>query len=572
MDKNLKNFFQKKEIKEIEKEINKILKENETINFYYSQNFELKDELQLITKNDLKLFYFIFLFIFKTSKYKDIQIFFRMKNKKIICNENTIDKHKNNNLQILIQKFINICLFNHNNLSLYFGIQSSLFIIKILKLTKIFFLNDYIEENNLKEILILQIILCLYKINEKNKDEDNKIKNINQLYLVIDYLRSFCRNNNYYFKEYKMNQFNNIVSSLLKIINKNIIYNYYNQLLLSRNKKFFNLIELSRITSIGVTSMIIKTLVTVYKYKLNIDYILDDLSDQFLYNIKNETINNKTNSLIAKNILLNEILEKEKMSFKEKSIFIKEGFYFNDFDNNGIICESFNKFPHENDGYSIVVSFNLIIDNNEIINKKKLLYTIFSLVNKDNNILMQIFIEDCVLKMRLKKEKNIFEIGEINSNTNNVLWLIQKREKKHKMIFFLNNKKNVLNSAYYPEGIYKVNLGFDLVEKNISKNNFVGIIGTFILFKKCFVKDENDFINITKLTELKANYEDIIYTKVNKELYFLDKNLNLILNKLSNNIDINKDIEIIISTKSLGLLDYNNLNELKSEFNFFFFS
>ena len=571
MDKNLKNFFQKKEIKEIEKEINKILKENETINFYYSQNFELKDELQLITKNDLKLFYFIFLFIFKTSKYKDIQIFFRMKNKKIICNENTIDKHKNNNLQILIQKFINICLFNHNNLSLYFGIQSSLFIIKILKLTKIFFLNDYIEENNLKEILILQIILCLYKINEKNKDEDNKIKNINQLYLVIDYLRSFCRNNNYYFKEYKMNQFNNIVSSLLKIINKNIIYNYYNQLLLSRNKKFFNLIELSRITSIGVTSMIIKTLVTVYKYKLNIDYILDDLSDQFLYNIKNETINNKTNSLIAKNILLNEILEKEKMSFKEKSIFIKEGFYFNDFDNNGIICESFNKFPHENDGYSIVVSFNLIIDNNEIINKKKLLYTIFSLVNKDNNILMQIFIEDCVLKMRLKKEKNIFEIGEINSNTNNVLWLIQKREKKHKMIFFLNNKKNVLNSAYYPEGIYKVNLGFDLVEKNISKNNFVGIIGTFILFKKCFVKDENDFINITKLTELKANYEDIIYTKVNKELYFLDKNLNLILNKLSNNIDINKDIEIIISTKSLGLLDYNNLNELKSEFNFFFF-
>ena len=225
MDKNLKNFFQKKEIKEIEKEINKILKENETINLYYSQNFELKDELQLITKKDLKLFYFVFLFLFKTSKYKDIQIFFRKKNKKIICNEKTKDK-PNNNLQILIQKFINICLFNHNNLSLYFGIQSSLFIKKILKLAKIFFLNNYIEENNLKEILFLQIILCLYKINEKIKDEDNKIKNINQLYLVIDYLRSFCSNNNYYMKEYKINQFNNIVSSLLKIINKNIVYYY----------------------------------------------------------------------------------------------------------------------------------------------------------------------------------------------------------------------------------------------------------------------------------------------------------------------------------------------------------
>ena len=128
------------------------------------------------------------------------------------------------------------------------------------------------------------------------------------------------------------------------------------------------------------------------------------------------------------------------------------------------------------------------------------------------------------------------------------------------MIFFLNNSKNILNNVYYPEGNYKINLGFDGIGST-SKNNFVGIIGTFMIFKKCLIKDENDFINITKLTELKGNYEDIIYTKTRKEWSFIDKNLNLILNKISNDINIYEDIEIIISTKSLGLYNYNYLNE-----------
>ena len=565
MDKNLKRNFHIKEINEIKKELNKILEGADFLNLLNKKNFEFKDESQYITKNDLKIFNFIFLFLFKTTKYKDFQIFLIKHNKKKFFIENRIDKY--NNLKLLIQKFINICLINHNNLSCHFCVSNSLFTNKILKLAKIFFIGGCIDENNLKEIIKVQLILCLYDKNWKNKNENNNIKNINQIYLVIDYLISFCSIRNYFMKEYQIKQFNNIVSNILNIINKNIISNYYNQILLSRNKKFYNLIELSRIVSLGLTSVIIKILVTVYKHKINIDYIFDDLSNQFLYSIKKETISHKTNLLMAKNIFLNEILEKEKISYKEESIFIQDGFYFNDFCNNGIVCESFNKFPHENDGYSIVVSFRLITDN-KTINKEKALYSIFSLVNKDNNILMHLFIEDDKLKIKIKKEKNIFEIGEINKNKNYVLWLIQRKEKKHKMIFFLNNNKNILNSAYYPEGVFKINLGFERCDdNNVSKNNFVGIIGTFILFKKCLFKDENDFINITKLIELKGNYEDIIYAKVNKELCFLDKNLNLILNKLSNDIDINKDIEIIISTKSLGLLDYSNLNNLNGQFN-----
>jgi hypothetical protein len=208
--------------------------------------------------------------------------------------------------------------------------------------------------------------------------------------------------------------------------------------------------------------------------------------------------------------------------------------------------------------------------NKNITNDNKI-YTIFSLMNKDNNI-FHFFIEGNKLKLRVKKEKNPKELYEISNNTNYVLWIIQSKLKKHKMILYLNKSKNIINSLPYPEGYYKINLGFSNCNNPDynSKDNFVGIIGTFIIFKKCLIKDENDNINITKLTELKANYEDIIYVNCKREWGFIDKNINWILNKMENDINIYTDIDIIISTKSLGnlnlLYDKNNiLGELNSE-------
>jgi hypothetical protein len=184
-------------------------------------------------------------------------------------------------------------------------------------------------------------------------------------------------------------------------------------------------------------------------------------------------------------------------------------------------------------------------------------------MNKENN-LVHIYIENNKLKLRIKKEKKIHELYDIKNNFNYVLWIIQSKARKHKMILFLNGSKYIINSIYYPEGYFKINLGFSNCNNNyISKDNFEGIIGTFILFKKCLIKDENDNINIIKITELKGNYEDIIYIKSKREWGFINKDINLILNKMSNDIDIYQDIELIISTKSLGNLDFlydaNNL-------------
>lgn len=91
------------------------------------------------------------------------------------------------------------------------------------------------------------------------------------------------------------------------------------------------------------------------------------------------------------------------------------------------------------------------------------------------------------------------------------------------MIIYLNENKTILSGIYYPVGNYKINIGCNIDKNNIATDNFIGIIGTFILFNKCLVKDEKDFRNITKLIELKGNYEGITYADCKKNGTLLTK-------------------------------------------------
>ncbi len=578
MENKIKKNMIKKDIKTIKKDIFKIIKEVEFINNYYKENIKDLDTNYLITPKDIKIFQFFFKYLFESLKFKDIHIFFIIKNKNIISRQNPdnlgISKNILEKIKYIIPKFINLCLLNYIELAKCLGLNDKYFYDNILKIAKILFLNDFINEKDLQMILFIQFILCLYN---KNNKKNSNIQNEKQIYLVTEYLLTFCSNNNCQMSNEKIGKFNQIISYLLDKMDESLSLdnNYSNKYLLARNKFFYRTIYLTQITSItlspDITSKIIKILVKIYAYKFNLDYIFEDLSDQFLYHTKKESLSCKTYLLMAKNKLLNDILEKEKQILKGEDGFIKNGFYFSDCPKNGIICDSVNKFPNENDGYSIVISFRLMNTTNKIDTNDNKVYTIFSLMNKDNNI-FHFYIEGNKLKLRVKKEKSPKELYEISNNTNYVLWIIQSKLKKHKMILYLNKSKNIINSLPYPEGYYKINLGFSNCNNPdyISKDNFVGIIGTFIIFKKCLIKDENDNINITKLTELKANYEDIIYVNCKRDWGFIDKNINWILNKMENDINIYTDIDIIISTKSLGnlnlLYDKNNiLGELKSE-------
>ena len=366
MEENINiKIIRKKEIAINKKEIFLLIKDAESINQYYKDSLKSFDLNYIITPKDIKKLNFIFQYFFKSLKHKDIQIFFRLKNKKIISKQNSNRGHISKKLieknKYFIPKFINFCLINKTEFAKYLNIPYEYFTDNILKIIKILFLNDFITEKEMKYILFIQIILCLYKKKEKFLN----IQNINQIYLVINYLLSFCSNNNYNMNDNKIEQFNDIISYIIDEINDYVLVNknYTNKYLLSKNKSFYNIIGLSGIGADSVKSKIIKILVYIYAYQLNIDYVFDDLSEQFLYKIEKETILNKTNLLIEKNNFINSLLEKEKFLLKEEELFIKNGFYFSDFPNNGIECHSINTFPNKNDGYSIVISFRLMNNN-----------------------------------------------------------------------------------------------------------------------------------------------------------------------------------------------------------------
>ena len=534
------------------------------INNFLLKNENLKSDL-IIDLKELDLFNFFLISLLKTSKIREIKTFLKLNkeyykknNDHIIFNKRTSELY--DKLKLLLPKFFNICIFNSYNLCKFIKYDNKNFIKKIFELIRLYYLNNLIDDDSLINIIRLKLISCLYKenanlFNKEILDIKNKIiVNTVSFEVIIDFLVSFKSVD---LSKKKITSFINIINNTMKII-EDLFFTYNNIFLISNATSFYKLIELSQI-SLDCIDNIIPLLMKVYKFSFKIDYVLSDLSEQFLFK-KNENINKKNNNIIAKNYFLYELFYYEYLMVKEEKYLIKHGFVFNDNPNNGIILYNNDSFTFPNESFSIVISFSLINDNiknkklpkNFIDNRK---YTIFSLSKNENIISFNIFIEKNILKMTLFGK--VYELFDnIEYNQTYVLWqFLLSNNKKSKTIFYLNERKAVKENLFYPKGIYDINLGFD---SNKNQNNFVGILGTFILFNKSFIKDENS--KNTKfyegiINELKADYEDIIYINYNVEFSPLEPETQKIIEKLSNS-DIQGTIEIIISSKSVMSNDF----------------
>ena len=289
-------------------DIFQIINSIDIINKIYEENNDYLGKKYNINKNDKKIMNFILRHLSKRLKNNFLKILLHFKKRKIICKENkninnTIIDHKKN---LFISNFIIICMFNFKLLSKYCNIPESEILYKILKITQIIFLNDLIDETDLKLILGLQICLCYYNENKKLQN----IVHVEKMHLVIDFLIDFCNNKLYQFSDDKIKQIISLINFTINILKQNILINYEDICLLSRSKSFFKLIQLCQITSYKETDEIISLLVEVYKFKFNIDFIFNDLSEQFLYKIQKDILLNKTKLLIAKNSFLNIIFKK----------------------------------------------------------------------------------------------------------------------------------------------------------------------------------------------------------------------------------------------------------------------
>ena len=523
------------------------------LNYFYNNHFKEVDNIYLIKKEDIKLINFILNYLFKN--YKDVQRSINIKYKKSF-----IIKHKCILKSKLLIKFINFVIINLSILSETININNKDNLNKdIYHLIKYFFLYDIVTLEDIKIILILKIIICLYneKINLKNKNNNNLNKdniNLKEFYLLIDFLLSFIRNK---MNDKKISEFNKVIIFFAENIKTLLFKNNFNFIfILSRNNFFFKLIELCKISD-AITSTIIPLLIFVYKNKFDINYIFEDLSEQFILN-SNENINSKTNYLMAKNTFLNMLFSQEENQRDEISI--NNGFVFNNIENNGIVCytESPESIKFPKDGFSITISFCLMKNNNN--NSQK--YSIFSFFQKEKNFNMNLFIENNILKLFYNFKKYVL-FSDIKINKNYIFWMIFPKERKSYNLFYLNGCKKFLPHMQYSSEDYdEIYIGFN---KDLNTNkyidNFEGIIGTFIFFNKCLIKDKNDNQNESKLIELKGEYEHIINIYNKRDFFFLNRNINLILNKyLLDKNDISQYIEVIISTKSLGIGDINNVN------------
>ena len=541
-----------------------IYSKSEQLNKYYQTYFSNTiDTSMLISKNDSKIFYFIFYFLFDNKKVNEIFFISNMnKNKKIIRAYEKDIKINMEKIKNIISKFLSYCLMNSNSLSQYINISNIILTHRILNLIKFYFIDDIITENDFKIILSLQIISCLYETSQE--PQNDIIKNIKPIENIVKFLLSFKENKNKMHK-IKLHQFDNTVIFIIEILNKIILKNKNNIYFLSNNRILFDLIELSQI-SIELSKTIVPLLITVYKHHFNIDFVFDYLSEQFIFRKSSENVIDKTNSLITKNIFLDELFKLEKSIVRNNDdIFIPNGFYFNDFEKNGIICKPIKKFPNNSNGYSIVISFQL--DSNSKV-KKYTLFTFYENSNSKNKNIVHLFIQENKLKVKISNNKNPKNLFDITNNKNYVLWIFSiKEKKKSHLIFYLNNfEHSSIKDIKFPDCSYFIEIGYNSQNLNES-DNFNGLIGTFILFNQCLIKGEQDNQNITKLVGLKGFYENLIYIGTKRDFLRLEQNVDLSLKKI--NLNVYEDIEIMISTKSLKFFNNNNniKNNLTNEYN-----
>jgi len=192
----------------------------------------------------------------------------------------------------------------------------------------------------------------------------------------------------------------------------------------------------------------------------------------------------------------------------------------------------------------MVISFKLIKLEQKLNISKK--YCIFSISESDDITKFVVFIEDKKLKI-ISGDKLELIFDNIKYNQAYILWIFSnEKNNKNETTFYLNNDKVIKTINYnFSDIISTINIGF---QNNKQLKNFEGIIGTFILFNKCLLEDNNKIFNM--LLKLKFNYEDIIYINYINDYSLLNDETKNIIDELKSD-NISKYIIAIISNKSI---------------------
>ena len=116
-------------------------------------------------------------------------------------------------------------------------------------------------------------------INELRNQYINKnILDITPLETIIKFLLSFTEEN---MTEKQINIFNEMINEFCKLFSNLFLSNYNNLIQLSNYYIFYRLLELSKI-SLETINTILPIFKAVFKFNFKLDFLFDDLSEQFL--------------------------------------------------------------------------------------------------------------------------------------------------------------------------------------------------------------------------------------------------------------------------------------------------
>jgi len=116
-------------------------------------------------------------------------------------------------------------------------------------------------------------------INELRNQYINKnILDITPLETIIKFLLSFTEDN---MTEKQIIIFNEMINEFCKLFSNLFLSNYNNLIQLSNSYIFYRLLELSKI-SLETINTILPIFKAVFKFNFKLDFLFDDLSEQFL--------------------------------------------------------------------------------------------------------------------------------------------------------------------------------------------------------------------------------------------------------------------------------------------------
>ena len=252
----------------------------------------------------------------------------------------------------------------------------------------------------------------------------------------------------------------------------------------------------------------------IYSFLINI-YLFNIRDEYFQNDIMKKGIINLKYSINTLNYLTHLFKEEEKLQINNASFKIKNGFYLQK--DNFLFLSNIRLKVNE---FSIIFSFK--ITNYP---KDKDIISILNLYNKTNKSFLHVFIDknnylnisyspDKVWNTFIKIKENTFYL--ICISYSKVLLLVNSKlglfinESINEDIIKDENLKGIkiedTDSCYYYKK--KFNNNIDLSKEfflELGKNNFIGIIGEFLIINKNFTKD-----NIHHLFNLKENYSKVL--------------------------------------------------------------